>query len=393
MDKHFRIALLLNANKAYDRQIIEGICEYLYASPCDWNIFLEDDFITRVDTFNPWEGDGVIADYESPQIAEILDGYNIPIVGVGGSYLNEREHPNVPYVVSDDRSLVTFAFNHLKDKGLEHFAFYGMPDDSWKKWAKARKLAFENIIQTEGYTSYVYLGHEATPQTWMHDMEQLADWIKKLPKPIGIISVCDARARHLLQICDQLNIIVPNEVSIIGIDNDEIARCLSRVSLSSVGQNCKEIGYQSAKLLHRLLDDPEFNKDSLVKITKRLVQPTKVYERQSTDFRALNDPYVIQAVHYISNNARKKIRVDQVLEYIGISRTNMEVRFRDILGHSIHQEIYNAKLKQACNLLTTTSLPLAEISEICGYTTLQYMYKVFKKNLAKTPKEYREFVR
>jgi LacI family transcriptional regulator len=224
-------------------------------------------------------------------------------------------------------------------------------------------------------------------------MEQLAEWIQKLPKPVGIISVCDSRARHLLQICEKLGIIVPNEVSIIGIDNDEIARCLSRVSLSSVGQNCKQIGYQSAKILHRLLDSTEFNKNSLLKITKFLIQPTKVFERQSTDFRSLNDPYVIQAIHYISHNAYKKIRVDQVLENVGISRTNLEVRFRNILGHSIHQEIYNAKLKRACNLLTATSLPLTEISDMCGYTSLQYMYNVFKKNLSRTPKEYREGMR
>ncbi len=110
---------------------------------------------------------------------------------------------------------------------------------------------------------------------------------------------------------------------------------------------------------------------------------------QSSDFKALKDPYVIQAMHYIRHNACKGIKVDQVLTYVGISRSNMENRFKLERGHSIHQELHNAKLNRACQLLISTSLPIAEISELCGYPSLQYMYSVFKKNLNQTPKDYR----
>ena len=153
------------------------------------------------------------------------------------------------------------------------------------------------------------------------------------------------------------------------------------------------MGYRAAKMLHKLLDKKHLGEGcNKVKqdFARVLIPPTKVFERQSTDYQALKDPYVIQAMHFIRHNACKGIKVDQVLDNVGISRSNMEARFREERNHSIHQEIHNSKLKRACSLLQGTSLPIVEISELCGYPSLQYMYTVFKKNLEKTPKDYRE---
>ncbi|MGF1724301.1 XylR family transcriptional regulator [Photobacterium nomapromontoriensis] len=387
MDKRFRITLLFNANKVYDREVIEGIGEYLQASQCDWDIYLDEEFTTHIENFHEWKGDGVIADFDNPAIRALLKDATIPVVGVGGSYENDADYPDVPYVATDNHALVELAFQHLRDKGLENFAFYGTPPDPSKHWAQEREKAFKALTQREGYAHAVYQGNETSPQTWQYDMNRLADWVQRLPTPIGIIAVTDSRARHLLQVCEHLNIMVPDRVAVIGIDNEELARYLTRVSLSSVGQGCKEMGYRAAKVLHKLIEN---NAPTMAKPTRILVPPTQVFERQSTDYLALNDPYVIQAMHFIRHNACKGIKVDQVLNYVGISRSNMEARFKEEYGHSIHQEIHNAKLKRACNLLVSTSLPIAEIAELCGYPSLQYMYTVFKKNLNQTPKEHRD---
>ncbi|MCF4176430.1 MULTISPECIES: XylR family transcriptional regulator [Vibrio] len=386
MDKRFRITLLFNANKVYDRQVIEGVGEYLQASQCEWDIFLEEDFITHLEHFDEWEGDGIIADFDNPEIAERLASVDVPIVAVGGSYQDQTKYPDIPYIATDNYALVELAFQHLKDKGLENFAFYGIPSNSWKCWAKEREMAFTSIAQKAGYQGAVFHGAETSSKTWQYDMNRLADWLQMLPTPVGIIAVTDSRARHILQICEQLGLMVPDKVSVIGIDNEELARYLTRVSLSSVGQGCKEMGYRAAKLLHKMLDGEKSYSSNLA---RQLIPPTRVYERQSSDFKALKDPYVIQAMHYIRHNACKGIKVDQVLTYVGISRSNMENRFKLERGHSIHQELHNAKLNRACQLLISTSLPIAEISELCGYPSLQYMYSVFKKNLNQTPKDYR----
>ena len=122
----------------------------------------------------------------------------------------------------------------------------------------------------------------------------------------------------------------------------------------------------------------------------RLVPPMRVVERRSTDYRSLNDPSVIQAMHYIRNNACKGIKVEQVLDAVGISRSNLEKRFKEEVGETIHTVIHSEKLEKARSLLVSTSLSINEISQMCGYPSLQYFYSVFKKEYDVTPKEYRD---
>lgn len=394
MVQNYRITLLFNANKVYDRQVMEGIGEYLQASQSQWDVFLEEDFVAHLENFKHWKGDGVIADFDDPKVEAMLAGLDIPVVGVGGSYEETKMYPDVPYVATDNRALVEGAFEHLRRKGLQHFAFYGLPHDSSRRWASERERAFRHIMNRERYRGSVYLGNETNSKTWQYDMNRLSDWLQNLPTATGIIATTDSRARHLLQVCERLKIMVPDKVSIIGIDNEELARFLTRVSLSSVGQGCKSMGYQAAKMLHKLIkakqETPEYNYSQVLSQPRLLVGPTKVYERQSTDFIPMRDPHVIQAMHYIRHNACKGIKVEQVLDHVRVSRSNLENRFKLELGQSIHSLIHNSKLQHAQNLLNTTSLPIAEIAELCGYPSLQYMYSVFKKNLSQTPKDYRE---
>lgn len=377
------ISLLFNANKVYDRQVIEGIGHYLQSSRVDWDIYLEEDFLCRMDHFNDWGGDGVIADFDDPAIQDSLKNCPVPVVGVGGSYVNEADYPDVPYVATDNLEVVKAAYEHLKQKGIERFAFYGFPADEGHRWARERESAILALCKEDGYECAIYRGHPTRPETWQYTMNRLTDWIAGLPNPIGIISVTDARARHLLQACDHIDKLVPDQISIVGIDDDDIARNLSRISLSSVTQGCFEMGYQAAKLLHRRLENPN------LKNKRVLVPPAGVAQRQSTDFKALNDPYVIQAMHYIRQHACRGVKVDQVLDYVGISRSNLEHRFKAERGHSIHTELHNEKLERACELLLQSDASTSEIAQQSGYPSLQYMYAVFRKHYNQTPKEYR----
>lgn len=397
MKNKYRITLLFNANKAYDRQIIKGIGEYLQATQCHWDIFFEEDFCTHLDNIQEWVGDGIIADLDNPEVELMLSRLSIPVVGIGSSYENEAHYPAMPYIATDNVSLVNSAFNHLKDKGLENFAFYSLPESHSTRWAMEREKAFNHIIESEEYTSSVYRGHRTTPQSWQDDMGHLSEWLLSLPSPVGIIAVTDARARHLLQQCDHLNLMVPDKIAIIGIDNEELTSYLTHVSLSTVGQGCRSMGYSAAKMLHNQLI--KLNDESKLETEKRPEKPTtfpriivpseEVFERQSSDYQAVNDPYVIKAMHYIRNNAFNGIKVDQVLDALMISRSNLEARFKEERGHSVHQEIHNSKLKRACELLASTNIAIAEIPALCGYPSLQYMYTVFKKDINITPKDYR----
>ena len=287
-------------------------------------------------------------------------------------------------MATDNLAVVRAAYEHLKQKGLERFAFYGFPADQNHRWAMEREKAIIQLCKEDGYDCAVYRGHPTRPETWQYTMNRLSDWLQGLPNPIGIVSVTDARARHLLQACDHIGKLVPDHISIVGIDDDDIARNLSRISLSSVTQGCFDMGFQAAKLLHRRLDNPQ------LKNKRVMIPPVGVVQRQSTDFKALKDPFVIQAMHFIRQNACRGIKVDQVLDFVGISRSNLESRFRDERGHSIHSEIHNEKLARACKMLEESDMPSTEIAAVCGYPSLQYMYAVFRKHFDQTPKEYRD---
>lgn len=390
MDQQHSIRLLFNANKVYDRQVIEGIGHYLHSSKVGWDVFLEEDCLARLNNLDAWEVDGVIADFDDKEIRKALSKFRKPVVGVGGSYTNEKDYPNVPYVATDNMRLIEEAFIHLKQKGLENFAFYGLPVNESRKWALERERAVIKLCKQSGFECQVYRGYETAPETWHHNMNRLSDWIQSLPTPTGVIAVTDARARHLLQACDKVQRLVPDQVSIVGIDDDDIARNLSRISLSSVSQGCFEMGVQAARLLHKALDRRVNNRPEPEKYARVLVDPTGVVQRQSTDFKALQDPYVIQAMHFVRQHACRGIKVEQVVDYVGISRSNLEQRFVQECGHSVHNEIHNAKLERACTLLKDSNEAINLVAEKCGYPSLQYMYSVFKKHFDMTPKQYRQ---
>lgn len=383
-EQYYKIALLFNANKVYDRGVVKGIGQYLQASQCTWDIFIEDDFTYRKESINELEIDGIIADFDDPETEKLLENTSIPVIAVGGSYQNPTFYPNHPYVATDNYALVEAAFLHLKQKGINRFAFYGLPNETEKHWSNERKNAFIQIMKNNDYPSEIYLDKQSHFDNWQIAQSNLCEWISQLSPHTGIIAVTDARARHLLQACEYLNIAVPDQLCVIGIDNEELIQYLSRVSLSSVVQGTNQIGYQAAKLLHRLLNGLPVNN------TPILIPPLKVEQRRSTDYLSLTDPLVIQAMHYIRHYATQGIKTEQVLDHLQISRSNLEQRFKIELNKTIHQVIHEVKLARARHMLRNTNISLQEIADICGYPSLQYFYAVFKKTYKKTPKEYRD---
>ncbi|OFQ18177.1 MULTISPECIES: XylR family transcriptional regulator [Haemophilus] len=382
-EQYYKIALLFNANKVYDRQVVEGIGQYIQASQCMWDIFVEDEFVYHTNTINQLSIDGIIADFDDPKTVELLQHTLIPTIAVGSSYKQVDFYPHFPYVATDNAALVEMALSHLQEKGLSQFAFYGLQVNTHKHWSIERRDAFVELMEKNHYPIYLYEGVQVHAQNWLEEQQKLIVWLKSLPSHTGIIAVTDARARHLLQACEYSKIAVPEELCVIGIDNEELIQYLSRVSLSSVEQGAREIGYQAAKLLHKLFNGQK------APSTPILIPPITVHTRNSTDYRSLSDPLVIQAMHYIRHRACHGIKVEQVLDHLEISRSNLEQRFKNEMDRTIHQVIHEEKIARAKNLLEQTDISIQEIADICGYPSVQYFYSVFKKEFEMTPKEFR----
>ncbi|MFC0138887.1 XylR family transcriptional regulator [Erwinia mallotivora] len=378
-----RISLLFNANKAYDRQIIAGIGEFYHASQCDWDIYVEEDFSVHPFHHSILKSNGIIADFDDLSLARQLSQIAVPVVGVGGSYHNPQDYPPVHYVATDNEALVAAALTHLTEKGIEHFAFYGLSAVAGKRWAQERAAAFTRQTQALASPGVIFEGMITDGHTWGSARQRLAEWLTGLPEHTGIIAVTDARARHVLQTCEYCGIAVPERLCVIGIDNEELTGNLSRISLSSVVQGTRRMGFEAAKLLDDLLSARHIPCGQVV------VKPEGVITRQSTDYRPLTDAMVVRAMGYIRKNACRGISVGHVLAKLGTSRSNLDKKFIAEMGRTVHKVIQDEKLSRAKELLETTSLPVVEISRLCGYNTPQYFCAIFQQALAVTPVKYR----
>jgi LacI family transcriptional regulator len=348
-------------------------------------LFIEDDFRVRLSSLTRWQGDGIIAHVDDPAVAAALADSSVPVVAVGGSYANEADYPaNLPYVATDNFKLVNLAYTHLIDVGLRRFALFSLPDGTQHRWALEREKAFRTLLQRDRLDVEMFRGEGA--RSWDEDVAQQIRWLQRLPKPVGIIAVTDARARQLLQACQLAGIAVPEQAAIIGIDNDPLARMLSCIPLSSVIQGSNEIGRTAARMLHQLLEG------TYLECTRILVPPAGLNVLASSSHQPIKNPRVMRARHFIRQYACQGIKGDQVAEYVGVSRSTLETYFQQELACSVHDEILRFKLDAASALLARGDCSVAEVALRCGFTSMQYLFAVFKRELGCSPREYQQRV-
>jgi len=378
-----RIALLFNANKIYDRQIIAGIADYLKSTRVDWDLFMEEDFLSRTVGIQHWRGEGIIADFDDPTVIEALAGLRIPVVAIGGSYADESQYPaRVPYVATDNIKLVRLSYDHLIEQGLRRFAFYGLPPLSGNRWAQERESAFCRMLAEDGLEGMVYRGSPTSAGGWGRALEDMFAWVRSLPKPIGIITVTDARARQLLQACVLADVPVPEQIAIVGIDNDPMVQLLNRIPLTSVIQGAEEMGRRAAQLLHHLLHGGDHSN------TRIIVPPVGVSVQTSSLHQPPKSQHVMRARHYIRQFAHLGIKTEQVAQYVNVSRSLLEEHFKRELKKTVHEVVLEQKLEKARGMLKDKSISLAEVAVRCGFTSLQYMYTVFRREHNCTPREF-----
>ncbi|WP_371861712.1 XylR family transcriptional regulator [Pseudoduganella albidiflava] len=385
--KPHRVALLFNGNKIFDREVMAGIAAHLRSTRAEWDLFLEEDFRLRLHNIEHWQGDGIIADFDDPCVAEALSGCRFPVVAVGGSYADDSGYPaNVPYVATDNAKLVKLAFDHLIDAGLHRFAMFSLPEAPGNRWAQEREHAFRELAGKSGAHVEVFQGCATAGSSWDEAVQGQIAWLRSLPKPCGIIAVTDARARQLSQACTIGGIAVPEQVALIGIDNDPLVRQLTRIPLSSVIQGAQEIGRTAAHLLDRMLHGVRLPD------TRILVPPAGINVCASSLHQPVRNPYVMQASHFIRQYACQGIKTYQVADYVGLSRSSLELYFRQEFGCSVHDAILRFKLEAAKAGLRSRDRSVADVAQQCGFLTTQYMYQVFKRELGCTPRIYRDRV-
>ncbi|ODU23767.1 MAG: XylR family transcriptional regulator [Verrucomicrobia bacterium SCN 57-15] len=371
-----KVALLIETSNAYARSLLRGVVGYIREHQ-PWSLFLSEH--TRGDKtpqwLKGWRGDGIIARVENAAIAEALRPIRLPIVDMSAA----RLLPSLPWFETDDGAIAHIAVEHLVERGFTNLAFVGDSQFNWSKW---RCEHFENSVRAAGHNCFVLdIGKKKKSEE--EGLRRIAEWVRELPKPVGVMACYDFTGQQVLDACRRLDIAVPDEVAVIGVDNDELLCELSDPPLSSVIPNTYRTGYEAAALLDQMMGG------KIVKGETHLIPPLGVATRQSTDVLAIHDRNVARAINYIRKNACNGINVQDVIRAVPQSRRLLEKKFKKLLGRTPHDEIFRVQLERVRQLLTQTDLSLEQIAERTGFTHVEYLSVAFKRELGIPPSRYR----
>jgi LacI family transcriptional regulator len=373
-----RVALLIETSNAYARGLLRGIEAYVREHRA-WSIYLVEH--GRGDApprwLHGWDGNGIIARIENKTIARGLEPLKVPVVDVSAACLI----PSVPYVETDDAAIAELAATHFMERGFKSFAFCGDPRF---EWANQREMHFARIIRDRRRACFIHRPAIGTPPEEDAFIDELGTLVAKLPKPLAVFACYDFRGRQVLEACRRRGLAVPEEVAVLGVDDDDVLCNLAPVPMSSIKPNTLRTGYEAAALLERMMSGER------VAGTAHLIPPIGVVTRQSTDVTAADDVHVAQAARFIRENACSGIGVGAVVAAVPMARRVLERRFRAMLGRTLREEISRVQMQRVKELLVGTALPLAEIASRVGYKHVEYLTFAFKRECGVPPSAYRQ---
>jgi LacI family transcriptional regulator len=376
------VAVVIEASNAYARGLLAGIHRHVREHE-PWTIFLQEHGrgAPPLQPLARWQGDGVIARIETEAVARTLDAlrrrHKLAIVDVSAGRLLD----DVPYVETDDAAIARLAAEHFVERDFRHFAFLG--DDRFR-WSDNRRDAFRATVESRGRTVSVFDRGTARRGQRVDDDERIERWLAGLPKPLALFACYDIRGRQALDACRRAGIAVPDEVAVLGVDDDELLCGLSTPPLSSVIPDSRGAGRLAAAILER------FMQGERLEANEWLLPPLGIATRQSSDVLAIDDPVVVAAVQFIRARACMGIKVQDVVRELGTSRRILDARFAARVGHTPHEEIARQQFRRVEQLLAETDLPLATIAERCGFRHVEYMTVAFTRRHGLPPSRWRD---
>lgn len=368
------IVLQFDKGGGYARGIVSGVSRFVRASRLDWRLTVG--ALVEVQASGV-RVDACIADADDEPGVDQAQASSLPLVAVASSALVAADCPaHVPLVMADNAAMVHMAQAHLQERGVPVLAFFGRGKYASMGWAREREAVFRAIpgVEEAHVLGSLRMSQSATGA--------LRDWLRSLPKPCGVIAVNDSSAQELLHECALAGISVPDELAVVGIDNDELVASLARVEISSVVQDTDTMGRAAAQMLHALLQR------SMLPESRIVVPPQRFSVKASSMFQPGVNPVVTRARAFIQQFAAHGIKSDQVAHHVNVSRSSIERIFNRECGCSVHDEILRVRLDTAKQLLRAGRLSTAEIAVRSGFRTLQYMHVVFKRELGCTPGEF-----
>jgi LacI family transcriptional regulator len=373
-----RVLLIIETAKAYGRDLLEGIGRYAMAHG-RWSLYVEERALhdPQPNWLAKWKGDGIIFRSFSQAMVEAIQCCGVPTVETHSQIVGHE----FPLVYADENAIARIAADHFLQRQFQNIGFCAISEDRWVQW---RRNAFVTHLKTRGLTCHQMSAQESKGHTgWDEQLQQLAAWVRQLPKPAAVLAANDVCGMRLIDACRMAGIAIPEQVAVLGVDNDAVLDTLTSPPLSSVDPNAARIGYEAAVLLDDLMHGLPQPKSPI------FVEPAGVVARQSTDITAIDDPELSAALTYIRHNAMRGIAVENILSFLSISRATLERRFTRLLGRTPKEEIVRVQLEQVKRLLTLTDDTLSEIADLTGFKTNSHLSVAFKRNTGLSPMQYR----
>lgn len=380
------VALLIETSRSYGRNLLRGVADYARTRG-NWSLLHQE---MTIDVQLPqWmqeaSVDGVIARADAAVI-DAIRTMQVPCVDVRCS----RQFEGVPQVETDDRQVAQLAFEHLWDRGFRRFAFCGF---RFAHYSDARLTAFRELVQQADCPLSVYqsTGPRDAPTTRLEqpgseDIARMSEWLTSLAAPMGVFVCNDIRGQQVLNACRDLDISVPDDLAVIGVDDDDTICPLSDPPLSSVRPNAVRAGYRAAEILDAMMNGRAFRQST------EFVAPERVVQRLSTQVRAVEDREVARVCRFIREHACDGINVQDVADFSSLSRRQLERRFRDELQRTPHDEITAVQIARVRQLLRETDMTLEQIAPLAGYSHKERLSAVFRRECGQSPGTYRRSI-
>ena len=368
MKRH--VALIIETSSIYGRDLLAGIVRYMRMHD-RWSVFLEqrDLFKQPPRWLNKWQGDGIISRATTPRLLDAISDTGVPFVEL----TDRKGDVEFSQIRSDDAAIGKMGAEHLLERGFKRFGYCGYKGEAW---SKRREESFVKTIDKKSSGScslYNSTWQGRGARNWEDEQRCIIEWLQTLTPPFAVMACNDIRGRQIIDACSELDLAVPEQVVVVGVDDDELLCRMCSPPLSSVIPNAQAVGFRAAEVLASLMD----GKSPASEV--QLIDPLGVATRQSTDVVAIDDPDIAAALRYIREYACRGITVAEVVRDNSVSRSTLERQVRKYLGRTPQEEIRFVQIKRARELLISTDLSAEQIAPLCGFEHPEYLHVVFKR--------------
>ena len=384
-----RVIFLTDFSEAYARELLLGMARYAHDTAQAWSLCrlplsIRDKF--GIEAVVEWavrmKADAVIGQFYNTDNVGLFRENGI--IAIAQDF--KKRFTTIPNITGPHHLAGRMAAEYFLKKGFRNFAFYGTRGIDF---SDERCQGFrETVEQANPDFTFSSLRSGAQNDLWYYDTAQLITWLQSLPKPVAIMACDDNQAYHITEACLQAEgagFRIPDDIAVLGVDNDETICRLSAPNLSSLNQNIEQGGYDVARLIDRILHDPKAEREDI------MVYPTHIITRQSTDIYANNDPHIAEVLKYIHENISQKITVDDLVALVRLSRRLLESRFKKSMGTSIYDYIIQVRIEKMTQLLGE-GLSVSEAASELGFSDIKNVSRTFKQLKGMTPSEYRQQV-